>query len=149
MISSFEDQPRQWQCPSLWPSGIGSRLGRKRLEFDSWQCRIYIPCSLSLRLLGSLRGSWVHMAWHKNCVEKSLFIWIVDVSFNTISTTVIFSAAPIEVNEHRLCYDAALQRDEWPWIGKTTLIICIPHYQGLTIVSPSMNSSSFFSYSRF
>ena len=26
-------------------------------EFNSWQCRIYIPCSLSLRLLGSLRGS--------------------------------------------------------------------------------------------
>ena len=26
-------------------------------EFDSWQCRIYIPCSLSLRLLASLRGS--------------------------------------------------------------------------------------------
>ena len=26
-------------------------------EFDSWQCRIYIPCSLSLRLLGSLWGS--------------------------------------------------------------------------------------------
>ena len=26
-------------------------------EFDSWQCWIYIPCSLSLRLLGSLRGS--------------------------------------------------------------------------------------------
>ena len=26
-------------------------------EFDSWQGRIYIPCSLSLRLLGSLRGS--------------------------------------------------------------------------------------------
>ena len=27
-------------------------------EFDSWQCRIYIPCSLSLRLLGSLRGTY-------------------------------------------------------------------------------------------
>ena len=26
-------------------------------ELDSWQCRIYIPFSLSLRLLGSLRGS--------------------------------------------------------------------------------------------
>ena len=39
-------------------------------EFDSWQCRIYIPCSLSLWLLGFLRGSWVHMAWNKNCVEK-------------------------------------------------------------------------------
>ena len=26
-------------------------------ELDSWQCRIYIPCSPSLRLLGYLRGS--------------------------------------------------------------------------------------------
>ena len=26
-------------------------------EFDSWKCRIYIPYSLNLRLLGSLRGS--------------------------------------------------------------------------------------------
>ena len=26
-------------------------------ELDSWQSRIYIPCSLSLRLLGFLRGS--------------------------------------------------------------------------------------------
>ena len=26
-------------------------------EFDSWQCRIYIPCSQNLRLHGSLRGS--------------------------------------------------------------------------------------------
>ena len=25
--------------------------------FDSWHCRIYIPCSLNLRLLGSPRGS--------------------------------------------------------------------------------------------
>ena len=35
-------------------------------EFDSWQCRRYIPCSLSLRLLGSLQGSLgfiiLHMA---------------------------------------------------------------------------------------
>ena len=38
-------------------------------EFDSWQCRIYIPCSLSLRLLGSLQGS---LGWHKNCVKKSV-----------------------------------------------------------------------------
>ena len=33
-------------------------------EFDSWQCRIYIPCSLSLRFLGSLRGSLVYI-WLK------------------------------------------------------------------------------------
>ena len=26
-------------------------------ELDSWQCQIYIPCSLSLRLLGSRQGS--------------------------------------------------------------------------------------------
>ena len=58
-------------CPSLWPSGIGSRLGWTGCEFNSWQCRIYIPCSLSLRLLGSLWGSlgW-YMAWHTNCVKK-------------------------------------------------------------------------------
>ena len=46
---------------------------RTGCELDSWQCRIYIPCSLSLRLLGSLRGLWVHMAWHKNCVKKKVF----------------------------------------------------------------------------
>ena len=39
-------------------------------ELDSRQCRIYILCSLSLRLLGPLRVHWVHMAWHKNCVKK-------------------------------------------------------------------------------
>ena len=27
-------------------------------EFDPWQCRKYLPCSLSLRLL----GSWVHLS---------------------------------------------------------------------------------------
>ena len=26
-------------------------------DFDFWQCRIYIPCSQRLRLLGSLQGS--------------------------------------------------------------------------------------------
>ena len=29
----------------------------KGCEFDSWQCWIYILCSLGPRLLGSLRGS--------------------------------------------------------------------------------------------
>ena len=49
---------------SLWPSVIVAirycglvAWFRTGCEFDSWQCRIYIPCSLSLRLLGSLRGS--------------------------------------------------------------------------------------------
>ena len=37
-------------------------------EFDSWQCRIYIQCSLSLRLLGSLRGSLgTYGLTHKLC----------------------------------------------------------------------------------
>ena len=44
--------------PSLWPIVVSvSALDGTGCEFDSWQCRIYIPCSLSLRLLGSLRGS--------------------------------------------------------------------------------------------
>ena len=40
-------------------------------EFDSWQCRIYIPCSLSLRLLGSLRGSLgTYGSTQKLCLKK-------------------------------------------------------------------------------
>ena len=40
-------------------------------EFDSWQCRIYIPCSLSLRLLGSLRGSLgTYGLTRKLCLKK-------------------------------------------------------------------------------
>ena len=40
-------------------------------EFDSWQCRIYIPCSLSLRLLGSLQGSLgTYGLTQKLCLKK-------------------------------------------------------------------------------
>ena len=55
-------------CPSLWPSGIDSRC----CEFNSWQCRIYIPCSLSLRLLGSLRRSLgtYGLLTQKLCLKK-------------------------------------------------------------------------------
>ena len=39
-------------------------------KFDSRQCRIYIPCSLSLYdYLGLFGVLWIHMAWHKNCVK--------------------------------------------------------------------------------
>ena len=37
---------------------------------NSGYTRQQIPCSMSLRLLGSLRVLWVHMAWHKNIVLK-------------------------------------------------------------------------------
>ena len=41
-------------------------------EFDSWQCRIYIPCSLSLRLLGSLWGSLgTYGLTQKLCLKKN------------------------------------------------------------------------------
>ena len=40
-------------------------------EFDSWQCRTYIPCSLSLGLLGSLRGSLgTYGLTQKLCLKK-------------------------------------------------------------------------------
>ena len=43
-------------------------------EFDSWQCRIYIPCSLSLRLLGSLRGSLdTYGLTQKLCLKKVVY----------------------------------------------------------------------------
>ena len=62
-----------WKCLMIGTSGlVGSAPAwdGTGCEFDSWHCRIYIPCSLSLRLLGSLWSLWVHMAWHKNCVKK-------------------------------------------------------------------------------
>jgi len=34
----------------------------------------------------------------------------------------LFAAVPIDINEHRLCYDATLQRDDWPWIGNNLLM---------------------------
>ena len=41
------------------------------LQFDSLQCRIYIPCSLSLRLLGFLRGSLgTYGLSHKLCLQN-------------------------------------------------------------------------------
>ena len=30
-------------------------------------------------------------------------------------------AVPNEINEDRLCHDQSLQRDEWPWIGITSV----------------------------
>ena len=50
-------------CPSLWPRGIGTRLRRTGCEFESWQCRIHIQCSKSLRLLWSLQGSLGTLNW--------------------------------------------------------------------------------------
>ena len=65
--------------------GSAPALDGTGCEFDS--CGIYIPCSLSLWLLGSLRVLWVHMAWHKNCVKNFFFLktirqpcFIVDLS---------------------------------------------------------------------
>ena len=44
-------------------------------EFDSWQCRIYIPCSLSLRLLGFLRDSLgTYGLTQKLCLKKHFYI---------------------------------------------------------------------------
>ena len=51
-------------------------------EFDSWQCRIYIPCSLSLRLLGSFRGSLgTYGLTQKLCKKQFITVRIVIVSW--------------------------------------------------------------------
>ena len=67
--------------PSLWPNG--SRLGRNRLwtcEFDSCQCRIYIPCSLSLRLLGRVPSGFSGYIL--------ILLWLdTKIVFKKISTT--------------------------------------------------------------
>ena len=46
-----------YTCPSLWPIVASSPAwDGTGCELDSWQCRRYITCTLSLRLLGSFRG---------------------------------------------------------------------------------------------
>ena len=67
--------------PSLWPSGIGSHLIRNRLWVLIPGSVGYISHVHSYNYLGPFGVLWVHMAWHKNCVEKNIdklydeFIW--------------------------------------------------------------------------
>ena len=57
----------------------------KGCEFDSWQCRIYIPCSLSLRLLESLRGSLsIYGLTQILCLKKNDFGKTENHSYDTI-----------------------------------------------------------------
>ena len=60
---------------SLWPSGISSRLGREQVVSSiPGQCLIYMPGgSLSLRSLGSLRGSLgTYGLTQKLCLKKKM-----------------------------------------------------------------------------
>ena len=51
--------------------GSAPALDGTGCEFDFWQFRIYIPCSLSLRLLGSLQGSLdTYGLTQKLCLKK-------------------------------------------------------------------------------
>ena len=53
---------------SLWPIVVSAPAWDETgCEFDCWQCRIYIRCSLSLRSLGSLL---VSLGTYKKCVKK-------------------------------------------------------------------------------
>ena len=66
VIRRHETKTNQNLSASAW-DGTGP-------EFDPWQCRIYIPCSLSLRLL----GSWVHLGTYgltqKVCSKKLVLL---------------------------------------------------------------------------
>ena len=57
--------------PSLWRSGIGTRLGRNRLWIRFLAVsNIYSPCQWAYDYFGPFGGFWLHMACHKNCVWK-------------------------------------------------------------------------------
>ena len=68
------------EYPSLWPSGIGSRYGTEQVvsSIPAWQCRIYIPCSLSLRLFGSLGGSLGTYGLTQNLCSGSVVVTAYD-----------------------------------------------------------------------
>ena len=57
-------------CPSLWPSGIDSRLGRNRLWVRFLAVSDIYPMFIEPTITWVLRVLWVHMACHNNCVEK-------------------------------------------------------------------------------
>ena len=56
-------------------------------EFDSWQCRIYIPSSLSLRLLGSLRGFLGTYWLDTKIVLKYIFLYSIHYIQDSIMGT--------------------------------------------------------------
>ena len=56
---------------SLWPSGISSRLGRNRLRVRFQAMSDIYPMFIEPTDLGPFEVLWVHMAWHKNCVENT------------------------------------------------------------------------------
>ena len=38
-----------------------------------------------------------------------------------ICNTNLPTAIPKQINEDRLCYDESLERQDWPWIGRSKL----------------------------
>ena len=73
---------------------------RTGCEFDSWQCQIYIPCSLSLRLLGSLRGSLgTYGLTQKLCWKKIRNV------VSLLRLQILVEAAAFYPRSHRLAAD--------------------------------------------
>ena len=70
--------------PSLWPNAIGSRLGRNRLlSSNPGSSRIYISCSLSLRLLWSTSGLVRFLGTYYGLTQKN--------NYRCIGVLIIFS----------------------------------------------------------
>ena len=63
---------------SLWPSGVGSRLGREQVVSSIPGSVGYIShVRRAYDYLGPFGVLWVHMAWLKNCVGKK--IWLLSI----------------------------------------------------------------------
>ena len=96
----------------LWPSGVGSRLGRNRLWVRFLAVSDIYPMFIEPTIiLGSLRGylHWVHMAWHKNCVKKDSF------SYNICQSDQSYTKSDQNVQRfHGILYDFT-----WNILGNT------------------------------
>ena len=81
-----ECSTRTLEVPGCWPSystpcnPVMQKLGICIvfiISIKKWQCRIHIPFSYSLRLLGSLRGSLgIHSLIIKLCFKKTIEIYM-------------------------------------------------------------------------
>ena len=56
--------------------GSARTWDRTGCESDSWQCWIYIISHVhrAYVYLGPFRVLWIHLAWHKNCVKKTIWV---------------------------------------------------------------------------
>ena len=85
-------------------------------EFDSWQCRIYIPCSKSLRLFGSLWGSLGTYGLSQKLCSKKLYSKIAwSIKYYTMTSGQLNIIYNFYIFTHIIKYGSLGQHAAWSY----------------------------------